>query len=95
MENFFGSNVRFLRRLHNLTQEQLANRLGYKSFTTIQKWETEKAEPTLSTITEVADVFGVKLEDLVNHDFTAGDNSALTPPAVRVNVYGKSLRGRP
>lgn len=95
MENFFGSNVRFLRRLHNLTQEQLANRLGYKSFTTIQKWETEKAEPTLSTITEVADVFGVKLEDLVNHDFTAGDNSALTPPAVRVNVYGKIPAGTP
>ena len=95
MENFFGQNVRFLRKLHNLNQEQLANRLGYKSFTTIQKWETEKAEPTLSTINALAELFNVKLEDLVNQDLSTDEFIGSIPAAVRINVYGKIPAGTP
>lgn len=95
MENFFGQNVRFLRKLHNLNQEQLANRLGYKSFTTIQKWETEKAEPTLSTINALAGLFNVKLEDLVNQDLSRDEYTDSIPAAVRINVYGKIPAGTP
>lgn len=95
MENFFGQNVRFLRKLHNLTQEQLANRLGYKSFTTIQKWETEKAEPTLSIINALAELFNVKLEDLVNRDLSIDECADSIPAAVRINVYGKIPAGTP
>lgn len=94
MANFFGSNVRYLRRKFQLTQDQLAEKLGYKSFTTIQKWETEKAEPTLSTITQVAQIFGVLLEDLVNKDLTCSE-SASTPTAVRINVFGQIPAGTP
>ena len=94
MANFFGSNVRYLRRKFQLTQDQLAEKLGYKSFTTIQKWETEKAEPTLSTITQVAQIFGVLLEDLVNKDLSCSD-SASTPTAVRINVFGQIPAGTP
>ena len=33
----FANNIRFLRRQRNISQEELAEMVGYKSFTTIQK----------------------------------------------------------
>lgn len=39
--NYFGKNIRYLRKLTNMTQEELADKLGYKSFTTIQNGNQE------------------------------------------------------
>ena len=36
----FSNNLRYLRKKYDMSQEDLANKLGYKSFTTIQKWES-------------------------------------------------------
>ena len=44
----FSNNLRLLRKQHSLSQEQLAEKLGYKSFTTIQKWESGVSEPSVS-----------------------------------------------
>ena len=34
-----GENIRFLRTKKGYSQDDIASKLGYKSFTTIQKWE--------------------------------------------------------
>lgn len=36
---FIVKNIRYLRKKHEMGQEKLADMTGFKSFTTIQKWE--------------------------------------------------------
>lgn len=44
----FAKNIRFLRKRAELSQDKLAEMLGYKSFTTIQKWESGVSEPSMA-----------------------------------------------
>lgn len=64
--NYFSKNIRYLRKQNNMSQDALADILNYKSFTTIQKWESDKSEPTLSTLNKLSKIFNVSIEDLVN-----------------------------
>ena len=34
-----AKNIRYLRKQKGFSQEDIAKKLGYKSYTTIQKWE--------------------------------------------------------
>lgn len=68
--SIFGKNVRWLRRKHNMSQEDLSDKLGYKSFTTIQKWESGITEPTLGKVHEVANIFNVDITDLTSQDLS-------------------------
>ncbi len=64
----FGKNIRYLRRSAFLTQADLARSLGYKSYTTIQKWEGGQAFPPIATCIKLADLFTVSLEELLQQD---------------------------
>ena len=66
--NYFPKNIRYLRKVHNMSQNELADKLGYKSFTTIQKWESKDSEPTLSTLSKLGAIFNIKLSDLCEID---------------------------
>ena len=58
-------NIRELRKKHNMSQEFVAEKLGYKSFTTIQKWESGVSEPPMKKAKELATLFNVDLDKLV------------------------------
>jgi repressor LexA len=45
-----AKNLKFLRLKHGFSQDYIANKLGYKSYTTIQKWEMGTSEPSISTL---------------------------------------------
>lgn len=62
---YFKENVRFLRKLKGKSQNEFADDLGYKSFTTVQKWEDGTSYPSLPVVAEIADYFQVSLEMLV------------------------------
>lgn len=64
----FANNIRFLRRQRNISQEELAEMVGYKSFTTIQKWETGDSEPNMGVLRELADIFHLSISELVETD---------------------------
>ncbi|MFM1539304.1 helix-turn-helix domain-containing protein [Helcococcus bovis] len=64
--NHFAKNVRYLRKKFNMGQDELADKLGYKSYTTIQKWESSDSEPTLSTLHKIADIFNISINSLVD-----------------------------
>ena len=64
--NYFAKNVRYLRKKFNMGQDELADKLGYKSYTTIQKWESSDSEPTLSTLHKIADIFNISINSLVD-----------------------------
>ncbi|WP_445524891.1 helix-turn-helix transcriptional regulator [Streptomyces cyslabdanicus] len=59
-----GTRIRTARLAANLTQMQLADRIG-REHRTIHRWEYAQREPNLSDLLLIADAVGVDLEDLV------------------------------
>lgn len=74
-----GKNIRYLRKQKDMSQDRLAELLGYKSFTTIQKWESGVAEPPFKTLVKIADLFRVDVDTLASDDLSI-DNSVDTTP---------------
>lgn len=70
----FKDKIRFYRKLRGISQEALADKLGYKSFTTIQKWEDGTSSPPIGTVKKVSDILGVTIEEL-----TSDDNHSVDP----------------
>ena len=68
-------NIRYLRKKQGWGQDKLADELGYKSYTTIQKWESGVSEPPLKVVHELAALFKVDINDLTSTDMEA--NSAM------------------
>ena len=58
-----GNKIRQLRYKVSLTQEQLSDRLGV-SAQAVSKWETSAAMPDISLLPEIAEVFGVSIDEL-------------------------------
>lgn len=75
----FSNNIRFLRKQRNLTQEELAEMVGYKSFTTIQKWETGDSEPNMGVLRQLADIFHLSISELVETDLESKATSRPLP----------------
>lgn len=59
-----GERIRALRQEKELTQEQLAERLGV-SRRTVSRWETGSNLPDLDLLLELADLFAVDLRELL------------------------------
>lgn len=63
-----GKNIRYLRKQHGWSQDYLATLLGYKNYTSIQKWESGVAEPRFATVQSLAKLFGVDIDALTHED---------------------------
>lgn len=70
-----AKNIRYLRKKYELSQEDIANKLGYKSFTTIQKWESGVAEPSVVVVRKLADIFNVDMNALTTKDIEKMESS--------------------
>lgn len=68
-----GSYISKKRREKNLTQEQLAEKLGVSN-KTISKWENGKCMPDYSIIEQVCRELSVALSELMNGEDTAEDS---------------------
>ena len=102
-----ASNIRYLRKKQGWSQEYLAERLGYKSYTTIQKWESGVSEPPLKKAHAIAELFQVDIDDLTKKDLeklqNPGDafDSNLAPLprkslcSIRIPVLGSVPAGTP
>ena len=86
----FSSNLRYLRKQYGMSQDQLADRLGYKSFTTIQKWESGVSEPSVSTLKIIADIFGISMDQMINEDLTSPSSSS-APSSLQLTEQEKRL----
>lgn len=80
----FSSNIRFLRKQRNLSQEELAEMVGYKSFTTIQKWETGDSEPNMGVLRQLADIFHISISELVETDIEKSTLGRTLPSNIMV-----------
>jgi transcriptional regulator with XRE-family HTH domain len=62
-------NLKFLRGQQGLTQRQLAEKLGLKQ-AAIGAYEEERATPPLACLLDIARIFNVTLDNLVNRDLS-------------------------
>lgn len=72
-----SENLYSLRKLHKLSQEQVADRLGV-SRQAVAKWETGETTPDIHNCTALAQLYDVSLDELVNYDGEGG--SEMLPP---------------
>lgn len=75
-----AQNIRYLRKKQGWSQDQLAEKLGYKSYTTIQKWESGVSEPPLKKAHELADLFLVDIDDLTKKNLEINETTTQVPP---------------
>ena len=69
-----GENIRFLRTKKGYSQDDIANMLGYKSFTTIQKWESGVSEPPLKALKKLSEIFNIDMNDLATKKLSLNIN---------------------
>lgn len=62
-----GENIIALRKIHRVTQEELAEKIGV-SRQTLSKWETGESTPDLDKARVLADELGVSLDALASYD---------------------------
>ena len=63
----FSDNLVQLRKLNDMTQEELAEAVGVTR-QAVAKWESGDSVPDLERSKAIADAFGVSLDDLANYD---------------------------
>lgn len=76
----FKDNLTELRKMHGMTQEELAAKLEV-SRQTVSKWEIGESLPDIEKSRTIAELFNVTLDDLVCYD--SGESLLPLPPKGR------------
>ena len=63
----FSSNLKRIRKEHNLSQEQLADKLGV-SRQSVSKWESGSAYPEMDKVLQICKMFDLNIDELLNQD---------------------------
>ena len=62
-----SENIKYLRRVNGLTQEQFARRIGIKR-SLLGAYEEARANPNLSNLMNIAKIFGTSVDNLLKND---------------------------
>lgn len=63
----FGEKLKKLRQNIDMTQEELADKLNV-SRPAVSKWETGKGYPSLESLKDIADLFGISIDELISDE---------------------------
>ena len=83
----FKDNLVELRKIHELSQEELADKIGV-SRQTLSKYETGESLPDIEKCKLLADVFGVSIDDLLNYDSQSNESMGLAVPPKGKHIFG-------
>ena len=83
----FRDNLQELRRVHGLSQEELAEKIGV-SRQTVSKYETGESLPDIEKSKLLADAFGVTVDDLLNYEPGNPENLGLAIPPRGKHIFG-------
>ncbi len=64
-----GSRIKHLREKRNMTQTELSEMLGMKTYTTVSKWESDDNFPKGRDLKKLAEIFNVSSDYLLGLDF--------------------------
>ena len=62
-----GDKIRELRTQHNITQKELAEQL-FVTAQAVSRWEKNEVEPSIKTLTEIAKIFDVSIDKLLEEE---------------------------
>ncbi|MGN0376194.1 MAG: helix-turn-helix domain-containing protein [Suilimivivens sp.] len=79
-----NENLLTLRKLHKLSQEDVAEKIGV-SRQAVAKWESGETAPDIYNCKALADLFNVSLDDLVNF---SSENTGLPVPPKGKYIFG-------
>ena len=79
----FKDNLVELRKIHDLSQEELADKIGV-SRQTLSKYETGESLPDIEKCKLLADVF----DDLLNYDSKSNESMGLAVPPKGKHIFG-------
>ena len=88
-----AKNIRKYRKQKGFSQDYVADRLGYKSYTTIQKWESGDSEPSLSVLHKLAKILEVDINEFVNPN--NDEDNTTSKKGIRIPVLGYVPAGIP
>ena len=82
-----GGFLKELRKEQNLTQEQVAEKLGVSS-RTISRWETGTYMPDISILVDIAEMYDVDVREIIDGERSQEDmNSEVKETAVKMADY--------
>ena len=79
-----GNNIAAFRRQLGLTQAELADKINY-SDKAVSKWERGESVPDVMTLVQLAELFGVTMNDLVGSGAAVAATKSQDKPVRRVN----------
>ncbi len=83
----FADNLMELRKLNNLSQEDIAEKIGI-SRQTLSKYETGESLPDIERCKMLADLFGVTMDDLISYEKNDSDNLGCVIPPKGKHIFG-------
>lgn len=78
----FSDNLKYLREKNNMDQIELATKLGRKSTSSISEWEKGKYQPKAGVLSDIAHIFNVSLDDLMNKDLRNENETSSSNPDI-------------
>lgn len=81
----FKDNLVQLRKLQQMTQEDIADKLGVTR-QSVAKWEAGESIPDLDKCKQLAEIFGVSLDDLANYE--SEENMGIGVPPKGKHIFG-------
>lgn len=91
---FLAKNLRFLRLKNGFSQDYIADKLGYKSYTTIQKWEMGTSEPSISILDSLSKLYNVDMDSMLTLDLEHGGNASVKE-YTKIPLLGQIAAGTP
>ncbi|MDE5856130.1 MAG: helix-turn-helix domain-containing protein [Anaeroplasmataceae bacterium] len=67
MQETFGTRFQGLRKKYNMTQEEVAQKVGVSS-QAVSKWENDLSAPDISILPALADMFHISLDELLGRE---------------------------
>lgn len=94
-----SNNIKYLRRLNGLTQEQFARRIGIKR-SLLGAYEEARANPNLENLKMIAQVFGTSVDALIKTDIrrireTPGINLIQSPNGIAQMMTAQANKPEP
>lgn len=74
---FLSKNLRYLRKKNNFTQEELSKILKYKSYTTVNKWESGDTEPPIEKLIMLSSLYHIDIDFMIKIDLEKFDEKRI------------------
>ena len=92
----FAKNLKYLRQKHGLEQIDLAHQLGRKSASSISEWESGRYTPKLKVLSEIAQIFKVNIDDMMNIDLSVEPDNVIEVESIEnIPLMGNIACGNP